>query len=370
MTKVPPEQIFVISDHSTDDTVTVARSYGVQVFENEKNYNKGLSINRWVEKITTEYCLILDDDTHIKDTLIPTNLLDKGYSAVAFNVMPERTPTIINALQQYEYRKSMYLGKHLRSRVGAIGNVSGAIGLFRTKDLIRQARKHSGQFGGEDQQRTMLVHLESEGEGIVYVDSTVYTEAPDTWHALFRQRAFRWGMAVHETFVLCLRIIFSPKTHYLLKVERTYLLFILFTDPIRMVLFPLLFFHPIFVLTLYTLYLVFETAAWAKTGFQDPVWIILLSPVYNVYKNLGRFLAHFYWFKVKYQYVIKDQYHKLITDRNLIGEYLFLTIILVFFWFFSLNYFLDTAAPNLEKFSGRIIETPLARSIPTRFLPQ
>ena len=42
------------------------------------------------------------------------------------------TGTLVNRIQTYEYRKSMVLGKALMSDLGAVANVSGAVGLFRT----------------------------------------------------------------------------------------------------------------------------------------------------------------------------------------------------------------------------------------------
>src|SRR6202007_1364109 len=111
--------------------------------------------------------------------------------AVAFNVLPIRSETLINELQQFEYRQSMQLGKNVRAADGSIGNISGAIGLFKTADLIKQVTRHSGQFAGEDEQRTLLVHLFSEGKGITYTDTTVNTEAPATWLSLYRQRAYK-----------------------------------------------------------------------------------------------------------------------------------------------------------------------------------
>ncbi len=352
---VSKHQIIVVSDTSSDKTVGVVRPYGVKIIENTVNMNKALSISSAMKHVTTEYVLPLDDDTLIGGTFIPTSLLDEGYSAVAFNVMPEETGTLLNKLQIFEYRKSMYLGKNIRSSVGAIGNVSGAIGLFRTKDLLEQVRLHSGQFGGEDQQRTMLVHLIGQGKGIVYADSAVHTLVPETLRQLFRQRAYRWGMAVHETFVLCLMMIASPRTHYILKAERAYLLFVFLTDPIRMVFWPLLFLNPRLFGTLFLFYLFLETLSWLKTGRQDPWYVVALSPLYALVRNVARFVAHFYWFKVKFDYLVKRKFHRFITDRRLIAEYAVVTGILLIFWVVTLH--------NVFTVGGRRIAVEMRQSL-------
>lgn len=329
---VPKEQIIVVSDCSRDRTEEVAASYGVRVIRNECNVNKALSISLAMKYVKTECVLILDDDTHIAQTFIPTSLIDEGYSAVAFNVMPEKTNTLVNKVQVFEYRKSMILGKSLRASVGAISNISGAIGLFKTKDLIYQATRHSGQFGGEDQQRTMLVHLEGEGKGVAYVEATVLTEAPPTWKALFKQRAKSWNCSVHETLVLCFRIIFSTKTHLLLKLERSYELFVFMSDPLRIIYFGTVFIHPINFVLLYVLYAFIEILGWFKTDRKDPLHVVFFSPIYSVFlKTPARFIASFWWFYIKRDY-LRKQLHKYITHRKLLYEYALTTVTVIFLW--------------------------------------
>ncbi|MBP6926626.1 MAG: glycosyltransferase family 2 protein [Candidatus Pacebacteria bacterium] len=352
---VPKEQIIVVSDYSKDNTEKVASSYGVQVVRNERNVNKALSISLAMKYVKTEYVLILDDDTHIGKTFIPTNLLGskENYSAVAFNVMPEEDGTLVNQLQVFEYRKSMILGKSLRASVGAISNISGAIGLFRTKDLQYQATRHSGQFGGEDQQRTMLVHLKAEGRGVAYVDATVYTEPPKTWKGLFKQRAKSWNCSVHETLALCFKIIFSTKTHFLLKIERAYELFVFMTDPLRILYFLTAFLYPINFVLLYLLYLLVETLGWIKTGRKDPFRVVLLSPLYSVFlKTPARFVASFWWFIIKKDY-LKKKLHKYITNRKLISEYVFTTVTVFSLWVLALTQASSDISANVQKVKDR-----------------
>jgi hypothetical protein len=190
---VPLTNILIVSDTSTDDTAAIARSSGVQVYENEVNLNKALTISGISPKITTRYTLILDDDTYIGDTVIPTSLLSEGFDAVAFNVMPHVENSLVNKFQQYEYRKNMFLSKSLRAGSASVGNVSGAIGLYHTRDIRLQSEYHSGFFGGEDQERTTLTYLFGSGKGVTYLDSIVLTETPHTWGQLFRQRAIKFG---------------------------------------------------------------------------------------------------------------------------------------------------------------------------------
>lgn len=337
MKHVPPRQIIVVSDNSSDHTVEVAKAMGARAYANNRNYGKSMSINRHIHRVKTPYVLILDDDTLIGRTFIPTSLLDAGYSAVAFNVLPAPTRSLANYFQQFEYLKSMVIRKGLRTVSASVGNVSGAIGLYHTAALWKQAVLHSGQSGGEDQQRTLLTHLTQQGKGVVYCSSTVYTLAPDSLVKVFKQRAFKWNTAAHENFLLLLRAILHPDTHYMLKIEKTYALFVLLTDPFRMLFFYLILFAPIgsfitHILLIAAFYVVLEIAAWFKTGRENPLWVAILFPLYAKMCAVARFTAHFYWFKKKYVYSLRNHFHRLINGRHLLREYSLVSVLLVMLW--------------------------------------
>lgn len=335
---VPAKQILVVSDASTDNTAKVARRMGASVIENEQNLSKVFSINKAMSHIKTPYVLLLDDDVLIGDATIPTNLLDEGYTAVAFNVMPVANEKIVNKMQLFEYRNSMQIGKNLRGRVGAIGNISGAIGLYRTDDLIKQTALHSGQFAGEDEQRTLLAHMYGTGKGITYTDETVLTHAPDNFGALYRQRAYSWSLAVPELFTLYWRILFSPNYHYLLKAEKAYYLYIYLTDPLRLLFLWALILRPQHFLLTYAFYLAFNVLIWARTGLKDSLSTVLLYPLYKLWLAVCRFVGNFYWFKSKFKY-FRNKYHKRAPGRKLIPEYLLVAVVFVGLWVVSVQHF-------------------------------
>ncbi len=235
-------------------------------------------------------------------------------------------------MQTYEYRKSMTLGKALMSDAGAVANVSGAIGLFRTADLRRQASLHSGHFPGEDLQRTLLAHIESDGRGVAFSPNRVVTLAPSSWRELYGQRAKKWGPAEHELLFLSLRIMLDPRVHYSLRYERGYSVFVLLTDPLRMLFLVTLFFSPWYFVFLYLLYLPLELAAWWRTGREDSVGIVLLAPIYNLFKLIARFRAHFQWFRLKWDYLFTQRYHRLVAGRNLPVEYAGIVAVLAAGW--------------------------------------
>jgi cellulose synthase/poly-beta-1,6-N-acetylglucosamine synthase-like glycosyltransferase len=335
---VPAKQIIVVSDASTDATADIARRMGTTVIENKKNLSKVFSINRAISRVKTPYVLLLDDDVLIGDATIPTSLLDEGYTAVAFDVMPVEQDKLVNDLQMFEYRNSMQIGKNLRGKVGAIGNISGAIGLYRTDDLEKQITLHSGQFAGEDEQRTILAHIYGQGKGITYVDETVTTHAPDTMRSLFRQRAYSWSLAVPELFMLYWRILFSPKYHYLLKAEKAYYLYIYLTDPLRLLFLWALILRPQHFFVTYGFYLLFNSLIWLRTGRKDKFSTVIIYPLYKLWLAICRFIGNFYWFKVKFKY-LRNKVHKVATRRKLIPEYALLVAVFVGLWTISAQHF-------------------------------
>ena len=335
---VPGDQIIVMSDASTDKTAEVAEAAGARVIVNRVNLHKAGTISAAMKHVSTPYVLILDDDTLIGKTFIPTSLMDEGYTAVAFNVMPLAEKTIINELQQFEYRNSMEIGKGLRAKVGAIGNISGAIGLYRTSDLIRQATMHSGQFAGEDEQRTLLAHMHGTGKGITYTDSLVMTKAPDTYRTLFNQRAFSWSLSVPELFTLYWRVLLSTRYHYLLKAEKAYQMYIYLTDPLRILFFWTLILKPNHLLVTYGFYFILNIIIWLKMGRKDTLRSIILSPIYTLGLMIARFIGHFYWLRVKLIYLL-NRNHSTVTGRPLLAEYGFVFSVLAISWIYSVNHF-------------------------------
>ncbi len=335
---VPVNQIVVVSDASTDNTAEIAKAAGATVIQNPRNMHKAFSVSIGMKEVKTPYVLVLDDDTFIGNAMIPTNLLDEGYSAVAFNVMPVKEKSLINELQQFEYRQSMQLGKNYRATSGSIGNVSGAIGLFRTEDLVNQVTQHSGQFAGEDEQRTVLVHLLSKGKGITYTDSVVYTNPPDTYRSLYQQRAYKWSAALPEMFTLYWRILLSPRYNYMLKTEKAYQLYYYFTDPLRILFIWTLFTRSSHLVVLYIFYLALNSLIWAKLRFQASLRAVLLYPFYSIFLIICRFIGHAYWLYLKFHYMTKRLY-RYAQHRHLMFEYSLVIIAILFIWTISVLHF-------------------------------
>ena len=195
---------------------------------------------------------------------------------------------------------------------------------------------HSGQFGGEDQQRTMFVQLSRKSKGVTFYDSPVYTKVPNSLKSLTKQRSKSWNLSCQELLWLYLKVIISPNTPHILKLDRAYQVYIILTDPIRMFLVIFGIFHPLTFLISYIFYLLVGLIAWAKTGFKDSLFTVVTFPLYSKYLTLCRFYAYFYWYKIKYNY-IKNSYHTRVFKRKLLLEYGATLILFIFIWLLTLN---------------------------------
>jgi cellulose synthase/poly-beta-1,6-N-acetylglucosamine synthase-like glycosyltransferase len=159
----PNDRIIVVDDASTDNTGNVAKDMGVQSYRYNKRKGKVAAIHYGVYRIKTRYTLILDDDTRIGYTKMPTSLLNEGYTAVSFYLLPCRRgrdminngKNLISCLQRYEYGKSMEIGKRFQDATLSVSCVSGAAGLFLTERLQKHHHTHSSVFAGEDLERTL-----------------------------------------------------------------------------------------------------------------------------------------------------------------------------------------------------------------------
>lgn len=311
---MPPARIMVVDDGSDDTTAAVAQAFGCEVHRFEKSRGKAAAIHYALHHVQTPYVLLLDDDTRMGSARIPTSLLlEEGYDAVAFHVLPDRRSrdgahgrNFLGALQRYEYGKSMEIGKRFHDATQSVSCVSGAAGLFRTADLNRLHHQHSGVFQGEDLQRT-IIHLLA-GHRVVFANEPVWTVAPWTWGRWMRQRLWGWYPGLYHQTPNFVRLLVRRRVSWRLRYEMAYNLYTVLSDPLKVLSMIAIIAIPglrWWGAVLYLAYLVFELYPWQVvrvpgTDQRAPVRVLLLYPFYGGLNTLLRTASFATWLWLRF----------------------------------------------------------------------
>ena len=169
-----------------------ADSRMVSVYRKE-NGGKASALNFGLTRARYDVVIALDADTiFARDTMdeLVQPLADPKVGAVAGNAKVGNRINLVTRWQALEYVTSQNLDRRAFSLLNGITVVPGAVGAWR-KSLIEAAGGFRADTLAEDQDLTLSIR--QEGYSIAYADGAIgYTEAPDTFRALAKQR-FRWS---------------------------------------------------------------------------------------------------------------------------------------------------------------------------------
>ena len=201
----PNLRAIVIDDGSIDKTLEVTRAAfqkeiadGRVTVLTKPNSGKADALNYALEHVQEELFVGIDADTVIApdaiSKLVP-HFRDARVAAMAGNAKVGNRVNLWTRWQALEYITSQNFERRALNTLNAVSVVPGAIGAWRTADVLAAGGYHQDTVA-EDADLTMA--LLQAGYHVNYEDRALaYTEAPTTARGLMRQR-FRWSFGIMQ----------------------------------------------------------------------------------------------------------------------------------------------------------------------------
>ncbi len=185
---------------------------------NKENGGKADALNAGIEYAGKELVVTLDADTILTSsslTVVNEKFADPNVVAAGgmIHVLQTKTSNPLKKLslagtnmlirvQMLEFLKAFYVTKLSLARFQALAIISGAFGIFTKQVLIDVGGYRSSV--GEDIDITLKIHRyiakQKNKKILLILDAISYTELPETWRDLFKQR-IRWQKAYVDCLV-------------------------------------------------------------------------------------------------------------------------------------------------------------------------
>jgi len=147
------------------------------------------------------FCLTVDSDSYLTPNALEYMMKEMHHPHVkactATVLASNYSENLLTKIQDFNYGLSLSIRRSSARAFGLLDTTSGACALYRTEivtyhleDYLLHGERHPY---GDD--RRMALYSLMEGHGKYVPEAIVYTEVPDTFKALWRQRV-RWSQAV------------------------------------------------------------------------------------------------------------------------------------------------------------------------------
>lgn len=208
-------EVIVIDDGSSDGTAAecqrvAAGDSRVKVFS-QANAGKSAALHRALAEARHEILVFLDADTMFERATIQKlveELADQRVGAVAGRARVGNRRNFVTRCQELEYICGFNLDRRAYTAWNCVVVVPGAVSAFRHTAIL-EAGGFSRDTLAEDTDLTLTLHRL--GWRIGYApDAIAWTEAPETWRALAKQRV-RWAFGTMQCLWKHRDLTFNPR---------------------------------------------------------------------------------------------------------------------------------------------------------------
>ena len=205
--------IILVDDGSTDGTLAILKTFettpNITVIHKE-NGGKHTATNIGIEMAKTEFLGCLDADSFVTSTALKRMIPyfdDPEVMAVSPSIIVNNPKSIIQRAQKAEYQLSVYIKKML-GLMGAIHVTPGPFSIYRMK-VFRDLGNYRYAHKTEDME--IAYRMQENGYRIEQChDAVVYTNAPRTAYALYKQR-LRWIYGFINNTIDYRRMVFKSE---------------------------------------------------------------------------------------------------------------------------------------------------------------
>ncbi len=171
---MPPDEIIVVDDCSTDDTGNIARSLGAKVYRPASNTgSKAGAQNAVLGMVTTEFTMAIDADTTLAPDAIEklrAAFDEENVAAACGFVLPRHVKTLWERGRYVEYLLAFTWYKQVQEYYKKPMISSGCFSMYRTK-ILKELGGWSTRTLAEDMDLTWSLH--SRGHGVRFVPEAV-----------------------------------------------------------------------------------------------------------------------------------------------------------------------------------------------------
>jgi cellulose synthase/poly-beta-1,6-N-acetylglucosamine synthase-like glycosyltransferase len=220
-------EVIVIDDGSTDGTFAEARRHATEAVTvlRKENGGKHSALNYGLEAATADRIVTIDADSMVAEEalreLVRRFEAHPDAGAIAGNVKVSNRGSLVTDLQALEYVIGINTFRWAFDLLGVVTVVPGCLGVFR-RDVLEAIGGYDADTLTEDFDAT--IRILKRDEQVRHSDAVVYTEAPDTWRDLYRQR-LRWFRGNLQTVFKHYRVILDGSFGLLHRIAFPYVLF-------------------------------------------------------------------------------------------------------------------------------------------------